>query len=89
MDSMSRGLIVSIPPALKGTPSTTYRGSDDALIDRLPRMRIDPTVPGRSLEVISTPAALPCKASKALFTGLVFNSSEPTRAIAPVTSLFF
>jgi len=73
----------------KGTPSTTYRGSDDALIDRLPRIRIDPTVPGRSLEVISTPAALPCKASKALFTGLVFNSSEPTRAIAPVTSLFF
>ena len=61
MDYMSRGLIVSIPPALKGTPSTTYRGSDDALIDRLARIRIDPTVPGRSLEVISTPAALPCK----------------------------
>ena len=42
---------------------------------------------GRSLDVMSTPAALPCRASKALATGFAFSSFSPTRVKAPVTSL--
>ena len=56
-------------------------------MERVPRIEIEPTVPGRSLVVISTPAALPCKASKALDTGFVLSSFSPTRVKAPVTSL--
>ena len=90
IDSMSRGFKVSIADSdIKGTPSTTYNGVFEAESERLPRMRISPTEPGRSFVVISTPAALPCKASKALLTGRAVNCSDPTLVIAPVTSLFF
>ena len=87
---MSRGFKVSIEDSdIKGTPSTTYSGELLAVNERLPRMRISPISPGRSLVVMSTPAAFPCKASNALFTGREANCSAPTLAIAPVTSDFF
>ena len=60
-----------------------------ALNERTPRTLIVPISPGRSLLTISTPAALPCIASKALAAGREFSSSEFTRIIAPVTSDFF
>ena len=74
---------------IKGIPSTTYKGVLLALKDRTPRILIVPISPGRSLLTISTPAAFPCIASKALATGREFRSSESTLIIAPVTSDFF
>ena len=87
---MSCGFKVSIPLFdIKGIPSTTYNGVLLALSERTPRILIVPISPGRSLLVISTPAALPCIASKALATGREVKSSELTLIIAPVTSDFF
>jgi hypothetical protein len=59
----------SIPPVINGIPSTTNKGEFDAVNERTPRILIFPSVPGRSLDVISTPATLPCIACKASATG--------------------
>ncbi|MNG13666.1 hypothetical protein D3C84_973560 [compost metagenome] len=52
-------------------------------------MLIFATVPGRSLEPISTPAAFPCMACTAFCTGLDAISLAPTLTIDPVRSDFF
>ena len=48
MDSMSRGLMVSMADAdSSGIPSTTNKGELLAVNDRFPLILMEPTVPGR------------------------------------------
>src|SRR6185436_11058240 len=93
MDAISKGFMSlmekEVTPNMEtiGIPSTTYNGSFEAVIDRLPRTRNTGNSPGFILVVIFTPAALPCIACKALVTGLSSNTFEDILDKEPVTSL--
>ena len=104
MDSISPGLMDDkglsrgprVPPALRSPPSLltsipsiTYSGSLPALIELVPRIRIDVSAPGLpEFWVTCTPAALPCSAWSREVTGTAFSSSALTDATEPVRSLF-
>ena len=70
-------------------PSTTYKGSELALL-LYPRIRMAGFEPGAAdAEIICTPAVLPCRACSALVMVRFSKSSAFTEEIAPVTELFF
>src|SRR4030095_8775795 len=76
IEAISFGLISFIEAELtpnadtKGIPSTTYKGSLDDEIDRVPRILTAGNSPGFTLVATLTPAALPCIACNAFVTGL-------------------
>ena len=60
MDSMSAELRSPRSETASITPSTTMRGSLDAMIERVPRIRIDVAAPGSpEVVIMSVPAILP------------------------------
>ena len=88
MDSISLGFKSLILPSIKGKPSTTYRGSLLAVIEPLPRTRIEGEAPGLLSLNTATPAALPCSDSNAFPTTDEVKASGLICAVAPVKSDF-
>ena len=89
MDSISLGFKSLMFPSIKGKPSTTYKGSLLAVIEPLPRTRIEGEAPGLLSLKTATPAALPCNDSKAFPTTDAVNASGLICAVEPVKSDFF
>src|SRR5678809_1146284 len=52
-----------------GIPSTTYKGSEELVMELIPLMRTMGCVPGVPLATTLTPATLPCKACVKLAAG--------------------
>ena len=86
---MSDGLISLIPPVI-GIPSTTNNGSLLALMERLPRIKIEGEDPGDQFVLdTTTPEARPWRASTAVVEGTAEIISEFNEATEPVKSRFF
>ena len=76
--------------AEKGTPSTTYRGSFDALIDPNPRIRIEGAEPGWPFAVTAaTPGAEPISAEATFVSVLFWISFAEIFAALPVKFSLF
>src|SRR6186713_301971 len=101
MDSISAGLMVLsglkgwLPDPLsaywgtRGTPSMTYRGSLERLMELLPRMRTLMDEPGWPVGAVTcTPEACPCKAWSTLETACLPIASPFTVTTAVETFLF-
>src|SRR5690349_18347211 len=93
IEAISFGLISFIEPEvtpnadINGIPSTTYNGSLDEVIERLPRILTMGNSPGFTFVATLTPAALPWIACNAFITGLSSIVFADMLVTAPVTSL--
>src|SRR5690606_17738160 len=86
IDSTSSGAGGVLP----GKPSTTYRGSELALMEVPPRTRTRGARPGSPLILdTDTPGARPCNACAVPANGKALIFSDPTEETEPVKSLFF
>ncbi len=87
---MERELPMPCTPSLdRGTPSTTIRGSLEALSDEPPRIRIVPEPSGPPEVVTTTPGVCPTSISCTEVASPASISSGLTTATEPVASLFF
>ena len=71
-------------------PSTTISGSFEAVIERVPRMRIEVEAVGSpDVDMMSAPATRPCNAWSTETTGMSLMSPILTLVTEPVRSVFF
>src|SRR5680860_1254866 len=89
IEAISCGLISDMvsEPSIKGMPSTTYSGSLDAVIERLPLIRtvdVCPSLP--PLDCTSTPEICPLTASILFEVWTIPSCSASTEAMDAVTS---